>query len=441
VYVTRRLTTRKSLLLTALCATFFLAWASCAFALDTSSRSDAAIQARWQQLAPTYQGSPYAAAPTVRSPFATGTLASAFMRDGLNSLNYCRFLAGLPDDVTLDSTYDNLAQHGAVLLAASDFSHTPAKPAGMDQTFYNLGYRATSSSNIGVGHANLPDFMLECMADSDTGNIGALGHRRWILDPPMAKTGLGYASGRSDAYVFDYSRSTQVAYDSIKWPCSGAFPAEMFDSDTPWSVTLNPTVYSVSSATASFTVTLTRESDGSTWTFTSADTNPAGEFFKVDTTGYGVPNCIIFRPDPASVGAYHVGDVFDVSIAGGISRRSDGKPVTITYSTRFMSEDGPASSVTLAGAARAKARRTYALAGKVSPALAGARVQITLSRLVRGSWKFTATRAVSLSSGRFTYHFKPTWRGKWKAVARYGGISMASGHGRNTSATKTFSIR
>jgi uncharacterized protein YkwD len=437
---TRPAIVRNAPLLVALCAAFLLALVPSALALDTTNRTDAQIQSRWQQLQPTYTGSPYTVSPSTHAPYAPGAVAAGFTRDGLNALNYCRFLAGLPDDVALDSTYDNLAQHGAVLLAASAFSHTPSKPADMDQAFYNLGEKATSSSNIGVGHLNLPSFMFECMADADTSNIGALGHRRWILDPPLAKTGLGYADQRSDAYVLDFSRTTAVSYDAIKWPCAGAFPAEMFSADTPWSVTFNPTLYNVSPTGSAYRVTLKREGDGRTWSFTSADTDPNGEFFKVETSGYGVANCVIFRPDPSSVGAYHTGDVFDVSISGGLTRRSDGKPATVTYATRFMSQEGPASSVRLAGAARTKMRRTYSLTGLVTPAYVGARVQVSLSRCVNGKWKYTSVREVTLSGGRFTYRFKPSWRGKWRAVVRYGGLSTASFAYRTSSATKTFSV-
>jgi uncharacterized protein YkwD len=309
-----------------------------AFGLDTASRTAAQIQARWSQLKPAYTGSPYAVTPSTASPHSTGALAAGFLADGLNSINYARFLAGLPDDVTLDSGYVDRAQHGAVLLAASTFSHTPPKPANMDQAFYDLGYGATSKSNIGWGYGTLAAFNNGCMDDSDSTNIDRLGHRRWILDPPLLKTGMGYAGSMSDTFVFDWSRTRAVDYDSVKWPCEGLFPVEMLSSWTAWSATLNPAKYSWTGGTAGHTVTLRRVSDGRTWTFTSADTDTSGKYFNFETSGYGVADCFVFRPDAASLGSYHAGDAFDVTISGGITSRSTGQPATISYRTTFMSQ-------------------------------------------------------------------------------------------------------
>ena len=340
-----------------------------AIRVATSTRTDAAIQARWQQLKPVYTGSPYVVTPSWTAPYSAGSLAAGFLQDGLSSINYARFLAGLPDDVPLDPTYTDDVQHGAVLLAAGQFAHSQPKPADMDQAFYDIANGATSSSNIGRGYDTLWSFNFGCLDDGDTGNIDRVGHRRWILYPALQKTGMGFANERSDTYVFDWSRTTPVSYDAIEWPSAGPFPVEMFGTSAPWSVTLNPALYSWTSGTAGHTVTLHRQRDDKTWTFTSADTNKSGEYFNFETSGYGVADCFIFRPDPASVGSYAVGDVFGVTISGGITNKASGTPATITYSTRFMSETGtapadstpPITSVTGVAAAWTNASVTFSL--------------------------------------------------------------------------------
>lgn len=309
-----------------------------ALGLDTASRSAAQIQTRWSQLKPAYSGSPFTIAPGTTAPYSAGMLAPGFLQDGLKAINYARFLAGLPDDVVLDSGYVDGAQHGAVLLAASTFSHTPPKPADMDQAFFDLGYAATSRSNIGWGYGTLSAFNFGCMDDSDSTNIDRLGHRRWLLDPPLLKTGMGFASSRSDTFVFDWSRTAAVDYDSIKWPSEGYFPVEMFATQTAWSVTLDPAKYSWMTGTPGHTVTLRRVADGRTWTFTSADTDKGGKYFNFETSGYGVADCFVFRPDAATLGSYKSGDAFDVTISGGITRKSTGQPATISYRTTFMSQ-------------------------------------------------------------------------------------------------------
>jgi len=426
---------------TVLCTIFLALSFSVAFASETATRTAADIQARWQQLMPVYSGSPYAVAPSTRAPYAAGSITSGMAQDGLNALNYCRYLAGLPDDVTIDSADEGLAQDGAVLLAASTYSHTPPKPSDMDQAFYALGYKATSSSNIGIGYSSLANFTFDCMDDSDPVNIDRLGHRRWILDPPLAKTGMGWANQRCDTYVFDWSRTTPVSYDSIKWPAAGAFPAEMTNEWTPWSVTLNPALYSMSAGTAGYRVTLRREGDGKTWTFTGANTDTSGQYFNFETSRYGINNCFIFRPDPASVGGYEPGDVFDVTITGPITNLSDGTPATISYVTDFISQDGPTTSIRLSGAARVKAKRTYKLAGWMAPSDASGRVRISLKRYAGGKWRPAGSKTVSVSNGKFRYSFKPKHKGKWQATARLGSIEMASVSTRHTTATKRFKVK
>ena len=325
-------------LVVAFCAACLLTAVPPARAVDTSTRSAAEIQSRWRQLKPVFSGSPYLVAPTLSAPFAAGSLNGAFLQDGLNSINYARYLAGLPDDVVLDSTYTDRAQHGAVLLAVGQFAHSQPQPATMDTSFYTIANNATSSSNIGWGYSSLWDFNISCMGDEDTGNIDRVGHRRWLLNPPLKKVGMGMASSRTDTWVFDWSRTPAVTYDSVKWPCAGPFPVEMLDSSVPWSITLNPTLYSWTTGTAGHTITLRRERDGKVWTFTSADTNKSGEYFNFETSGYGVSNCFIFRPDPASVGGYQAGDAFDVTLTGGVTNKADGTPATISYRTQFMSQ-------------------------------------------------------------------------------------------------------
>src|SRR5665647_1919279 len=92
-----------------------LAGPTSAFALDTSTRSAEEIRQRWSELRPAHTGAAYLTVPHTSAPYAAGTLQQGFLQDGLNSINYARYLAGLPDDVVLDADLTDLAQHGAVL--------------------------------------------------------------------------------------------------------------------------------------------------------------------------------------------------------------------------------------------------------------------------------------------------------------------------------------
>ena len=308
--------------------------------VDTASRTEAQVQEKWARLKPVYSGSPYAVSPSMDAPYATGTLESGFVRDGLNTLNFARYLAGLPDDVTLSAARNREAQHGAVLLGATRvLTHFPTKPSDMTQSFFDAGYDSARSSNIGFGHSTLATFQGRCLNDnSSEGNLRAVGHRRWLLNPTMRVTGMGYADGWVTTYAFDRSRPAgDVSYSAITWPSAGAFPVEMFCNQTPWSITLNPEVFDIDQGSTKHTVTLRRVADGRTWSFGSNHTNTSGHYFSTDFRWMGVPNVFVFRPDPGTV-TYRRGDVFDVTLSVYVKGRST--PRTVTYRTQFVSMEG-----------------------------------------------------------------------------------------------------
>jgi hypothetical protein len=441
----------SALVLVALAAALTLAVPALALASDTTTRTAADIQARYTQLQPSFSGSPYAVAPGLSAPYSAGSLQAGELTDGLNAINYARYLAGVPDDVSLDTTYTDRAQHGAVLLAVGQFAHSQPQPSDMAADFYATANSATSSSNIGWGYGSLWSFNMGCMDDSDSSNIDRIGHRRWLLNPPLLLTGMGMASSRTDTYVFNWNRPAGFTYDSVKWPAAGYFPAEMFDASTAWSVTLNPSLYTWTSGTAGHTVTLTRQRDGKTWTFTSADTDKSGEYFNFETSGYGVANCFIFRPSPSSVGSYVNGDVFDVTLSGGITNKATGQPTSISYTTRFMSQvEGVATPVlpvavgthtAINGPKSAKVRHTLKLSGSVSPSAATGRVTIYKQRKVSGKWRSAGSAKASVSSGKYRYSFRPTRRGSWRFCAVYGGASGATVYASSRSGYRYVRVR
>ncbi len=311
--------------------------------VDTTQRTEADIRYVWSAHMPTHTGSPYAVTPSTSAPYAPGQAAPSFIADGLNTINFARYLAGLPYDVTTTWALNQEAQHGAVLMAASTFSHTPPKPADMTQAFYDIGFRSTTTSNIGRGHTSAASFQMGCLADRGPTNLPHVGHRRWLLNPPMAQTGIGIAHNAtgsfSATYAFDRSRSGAVDYDTILWPAEGLFPVEFICPQTPWSITLNPAKYDWNTA-GPHTVTLRRISDGRTWTFNDTTKNTSGTYFNADFRGFGIANAFIFRPDPATV-SYQPGDVYEVTLSGGIYAKGTQTPRTVTYRTTFMTLDGP----------------------------------------------------------------------------------------------------
>lgn len=288
-------------------------------------------------------GDVFTAAPSFTAPYATGTVSNGALNAALGRLNLIRRLAGL-NSVTLDSDMTTRAQYGAVLLAATRaLSHHPDKPGDMDETFYRTALNATSSSNIYMGtNATLPQAVDAFMDDSDSGNLLSLGHRRWLLNPTMGKTGFGFSPSDHAFGGYTYNFATLWAfdrsgsagdYDFISWPASGNFPATLFDKDQAWGITLNPAEYAAP-VLSELTVTLTRDGSDTAWTlrgtesYTAADT---GAYLGVNTENYGVANCIIFRPQ-LDVSTYS--GRYTVTIDG--LRTTSGQSASLAYQVDFF---------------------------------------------------------------------------------------------------------
>jgi uncharacterized protein YkwD len=210
--------------------------------VSTTARSEAQVRAMWSALKPSYTGTPYAVTPSWSAPYAPGELTNGFRADGVNMINFRRYLAGLPYDVTLNGTRNSYGQHGAVLLRALGYlDHTPDRPAGMDDAFYTAAYSATSTGNLGSGHSTSYGFQKGCLDDASVKNLATVGHRRWLLNPRMLYSGIGFADNFHTTYASDQSRPVgEVDYDVIAWPSAGVFPVEFANRLTPWAITLNP---------------------------------------------------------------------------------------------------------------------------------------------------------------------------------------------------------
>lgn len=272
-----------------------------------------------------FSGAVFDTAPSVSAPYGAGEVSGAALMAALGRLDLLRRLAGL-NSVTLDSGLTGRAQHGAVLLAAvEELTHFPAQPADMPGDFYDQGLNATSSCNIYMGtNATLPQAVDAFMDDSDGGNLPMLGHRRWMLNPTMGKTGLGFSPSGKTTGSYTYNFATLWAfdrsgsggdYDFIAWPASGAFPSSLFHKDQAWSVTLNPDKYAIP-LLEDLTVTVTRASDGFSWTLSGAHGYQAadqGAYLGLDQESYGVSNCVIFRPQLDAEG---YDGVYTVTVAG-----------------------------------------------------------------------------------------------------------------------------
>ena len=350
---------------------------------------------------------PFAVLPSTTAPYAPGQLKQEALTDALNRLNALRRLAGLPQ-VTLDMQLSEKAQYGAVVSAANGtISHTPNRPANMEDSFFNTAYEASQKSNLFAG-MSLTASSDGFMDDSDAYNVSALGHRRWQLNPTLGKVGFGYATTSTGyrEYVTEWITDTSgegCAYDFIAWPSSGFFPNNIptaFHRNTAWSVTLSTARYRTPSAD-SVKVTLQRASDGKTWVFSNANTyTPAnsGLYFNVSTQNYAVSNCIIFRPD--GIGTYE--GVYTVTIEG--LQTVAGTPTSLTYQVDFFSTASVPTSYTvtfdpnggtLSGSSTAQTGTDGTLSSLPTPTRSGYTFLGWFTKAAGGEQVTTATRFTS----------------------------------------------
>lgn len=267
--------------------------------------------------------------PVTEAPFSLGRLSDETLDSAVRMLNQIRYIAGIPYDVVPDEAYNEKAQAASLVnYVNGKMTHYPTKPEGMEDEMFALAESGAGSSNIAWGSSSsftVNYFIaMSWMKDGDSSNIDRVGHRRWLLNPSMKKTGFGVVNGpkgtHSAVYAFDRSASGAGEY-GVMWPAQN-MPTDYFNTEFPWSVSMGTAVDD-----SAVQVKLTRNSDGKVWNFSGSSADGA---FYVNNDNYGQKGCIIFRPD--GVDAYENGDSYRVEITG----LSGGD---VSYTVNFFSLD------------------------------------------------------------------------------------------------------
>lgn len=280
----------------------------------------------------------YSVKPSASEPYKAGHLSDESLENALNLLNFIRYVAGVPANVELNEGYTEKVQAGALLNRVNGkLDHNPVKPDGFPEDLYETGKEGCAKGNIAAGYGNIAKSLLNgWMFDGDSANIDRMGHRRWVLNPSMTQTGFGAADSYSAMYAFDSQGSGITDY--VAWPAQN-MPIELMNgSGTPWTLSLGSDYEKANFKDV--TVTLRDVTNKKSWTFSGSKANGA---FKVNIEYYGMPNCIIFRPNNIS---YNKDSRFQVTVSG-IKRkdREEGKDATISYNVDFFSlEEEPAEA-------------------------------------------------------------------------------------------------
>lgn len=158
---------------------------------DPSTRSEAEVCKQWKDGHVVSAPNPLM---TSGAECDAGSLSQGGLNDTLLRINMFRWLAGL------GPTTDDPARNAGAQLCANleswwDWSsgQSPHFPPASSKCYTADGASYAGMSNIawGSGHpAQAIDQFME-----DNGNETTMGHRRWIVNPPLGPVGIGYWSG------------------------------------------------------------------------------------------------------------------------------------------------------------------------------------------------------------------------------------------------------
>lgn len=183
---------------------------------------------------------PYTVAPDVAACQA-GSLKDTERQAALARLNQIRARHGLPS-VTYDSTSDAAVTAAALIMVANKtLTHSPTADMNCYSAAGNTGastsnlYLRSGGSTLGVASTVPVDAFL-----TDDG-VPSLGHRRWVLDPFLAKTAFGRVDGSADGSTMTMAAALKViggpaanlagtSVDHVAYP-EGDYPASLVKAD------------------------------------------------------------------------------------------------------------------------------------------------------------------------------------------------------------------
>jgi hypothetical protein len=244
----------------------------------------------------------------------------------LRQLKAYRYLAGLPyRHLTLDRHFSALAADAAdICRRLGHLTHAPENP-GLPAEQYERARLATKNANLAFGVPDLATAVALWIDDSDERNIDRLGHRRWCLNPSMGKTGLGRVDQFAAMWVTDQVVPAFEDFAFVAYPVAGFMPIAFFNERRAWSLTLNPRDFRPPRI-GQVEVRLYRVEGP------SADLDHPLEldYSAVENSGFGLPNCLIFRPRSFEV---QVGKRYWVDVKH--LERSDGATAGLGYLVEF----------------------------------------------------------------------------------------------------------
>jgi hypothetical protein len=155
---------------------------------DPTTHTQAEVCSHWKDGHVVTEAKPMTATVT---ECTIGSLKPAAITDTLVRMNMFRWFEGL-GPVSDDAQYDSDAQACANLESWWDFKSTdsPHAPSSSAKCYTATGAATAGQSNIAWGSGTPAQSIDQYIEDN--GNDTTLGHRRWVLNPPLNPIGVGY---------------------------------------------------------------------------------------------------------------------------------------------------------------------------------------------------------------------------------------------------------
>jgi Cysteine-rich secretory protein family len=189
-----------------------------------------------------------------------GKISAEMYKRMLTRINYFRRLAGVNDEVYLDSSWNKYAQAAALIMYSSNtLTHSPT-PAM--KCYSKTGKEGAETSNLGsIVGASIKMIVADDIQDAGESNKDC-GHRRWILYSQAIKMGVGATPGSTAIRVFqkseeeikDTSQFRGIVPAYFAYPFQGYIPYQVVYPK--WSFSIPSEQYTaVDFRTATVTVT------------------------------------------------------------------------------------------------------------------------------------------------------------------------------------------
>lgn len=207
----------------------------------------------------------------------------------LQRLKYFRRLAGLPDSIVLNDSLNRKCQEAALMMESNNqLCHYPTPDW---HCFTSEGQEAAAFSNLALGTSG-PDVIDLYIADE---GVTSLGHRRWILFPPLVEVGTGDTQHSNALWVIG-NFGPPVTMPFVAYPGNGYIPAPL----------VFPT-WSFAVSGADFSGASVRMTDS------SGNTIPVSSH--ITAQGYG-DNAIAWSPENLAPGTLTADMLINVSVSG-----------------------------------------------------------------------------------------------------------------------------